>query len=402
MIYGYVFLVLILCTWFLGWLIKGWTPVGVLLIFSVIYYASFTMTNIDLLLKVLFLFTGILFIFKGFIKDKLLIYLLLLSIIMYIVSIYGNKFNYYYNFVDSITAFATFITGLILYTMRLSSKYTIGLLKVITLLPIISIVMGILSFILGLTDFFSRSGTAVGGISLATNLSFFGTLGTLAAVILDKTTHRSRYNVLKIINFIIVCLTLTRGGILATIIILFPDILSILKRTFISIKSMLLVASGLILGLIPTMLIVKLIEQRSFENGELNTSGRFDAWKNILSLVNNNLTGNGYGSLKTLTDNPLLSAFTAAHNAYIQSYFETGIVGTALFIIILLIVFINTLKSTGIARKYIVFAILSFLTYSYTDNTVVNFRYWFILMIILGSVSNLVMVNNTGEVRSKK
>ncbi|MDN2649369.1 O-antigen ligase family protein [Leuconostoc lactis] len=398
---GYLFIVLILLGWFLGWIIKGWMPLGVLLIFSVIFFSSFTTLNIDLLLKFLFLLTGLLLIFKGMVNFRLLVILLCLSILIYICSIYGDKYNNYYHFIDSLTAFATFITGIIFYSLKLSGKDVVNLLKLISLLPIISLILGIPFSLFGLTDFFSRSGTAVGGVSVATNLSFFGTLATFSSVILEKKTHDSRYNILKIVNFIIVCTTLTRGGILATLLILFPDIFSLLTKVLKSVRNIVLVFGGLTLGAVPVFILVREISKRSFENGELNTSGRLDAWKNILNLVNNSWTGNGYGSLKTLTDNPLLRAFTAAHNAYVQSYFETGVIGTILFIIILLIIFINTLKSNILSHKYIVVAIISFLTYSYTDNTIVNFRYWFVFMIILGCVANPMIAASTEKSRSE-
>ena len=51
-----------------------------------------------------------------------------------------------------------------------------------------------------------------------------------------------------------------------------------------------------------------------------------------------------------------------------------------LFILILIII----LKLTNYRKKIIYLTFISFLVYSYTDNCIVNNRYWYLFMFIIG------------------
>lgn len=122
-------------------------------------------------------------------------------------------------------------------------------------------------------------------------------------------------------------------------------------------------------------------------NGELNTSGRSIAWNYILSLNQQKYTGSGLGSLKTFTSDPKLAAFTAAHNEYVRTLFETGTIGLVILLILFLYIFFSAFYSKTKYLKIISFLIFSsFLLYSYTDNTMVNFRYWMPFSVLIGTI----------------
>lgn len=362
--------------------------VSVLLIFSIIYYDNFIINiQVDLILKVLFLLTVIAVGFKiGFVK-KYLFATIPLALCIYFLSIIHAQWTYNYSVLDSITAFASLTIGLLFFCVNFNERQEFQILNIISVLALASLIMGIPLGLLHLVDYFGRDGLALAGASLATNLSFFGTVGIMAAETLKNRTGLTKYRWLEYINFLIVCATLTRGGILASFIVLIPELLEFLKLAINKVKFFMTLFVGLIILIYPVKLLYNEIIQRTFQNGELNTSGRFDAWNHIISITNNKWYGNGYGYLKTMTGDSQLVAFTAAHNEYIRSYFETGLLGSVLLSIILLSIFYWVLKFRSTKKiDYVLMCCIAVLVYSFTDNCITNFRFWIPVMCVLSCI----------------
>lgn len=334
--------------------------------------------QLDLMLKALFLGTVIVFSIKDGIKKSALA-LFFIALIIYFESLIHAEWTSQYNLSDSLTAFATFMTGLGIFSIYLTADERASIAKTLVLMPLFSVLIGIPLSILGVVDFLGRSGTALAGSSLDTNLAFFSSIAVMVCVTYFE--NNPRYHILAIINFLVACLTLTRMAILVSALVLLPEIFSFLKWILRDGRRTLLLLFASLLSVWPIQLVVTKLAERSFVNGELNTSGRSDAWSYILELTGSKWTGNGYGKLKTLTDNVNLRAFTAAHNEYIRAYFETGWIGLILLVLILVFVLHDLMKYRGSLKRISVLAIfIGFLLYSYTDNTIVNFRYWFMIM----------------------
>lgn len=380
--------------------------ISMLLVSSVIYYESFTLVNVDLFIKILFLLSTVyLLLIKGIKKGPFLM-VTLFCIIQYGISqIAPTNYNEY-GFLDGITSFLSILTGFWFMCINWNKYEAFSIVKTISYLASISILFGGLLGGIGLLDFFGRHGMSVAGASLSTNLSFFGTVGIMAATLAENfalNENTSKYRLLKYINLIIVCSTLTRGGILSACIVFVPEFFLFLKLI---VKKPIYILWGTSILLIlykPIQIFISLLSQRMYTaSGEINTSGRLIAWKYILSLNQQKYTGSGLGSLKTFTSDPRLSAFTAAHNEYIRSLFETGIIGLFSLILLFMYIIYKTVTRKTRYMKIISFLIfISFLLYSYTDNTMTNFRYWIPFSILIGTIlnSNILKIKFLGSKR---
>lgn len=365
--------------------------ISILLVSSVIYYESFTLVNVDLFIKLLFLISTIYLLFIKGIKKRPFLMVTLFCIVQFGVSqIAPTNYNEY-GFLDGMTSFLSILTGFWFMCINWNKDERFSIVKVISYLAPISIFIGVLLGGIGLIEFFGRHGVSVAGASLSTNLSFFGTIGIMAATLAEYfavNENTSKYRFLKYINLIIVCSTLTRGGILSAVIVFIPEIFLFLKLIVRKPIYILLGGSTLLVLYKPINIFISLLSQRMYTaSGEINTSGRLIAWNYILSLNQQKYTGSGLGSLKTFTSDPKLSAFTAAHNEYVRALFETGIFG----LVLLLTLFTYILYKIVVHKtKYIkiisLLIFISFLLYSYTDNTMTNFRYWMPFSILIGTI----------------
>lgn len=377
---------LIVLFWVVSFFVKQISPFSVLFIFSVVYYQQFIASNIiDTVLKTLFLLSLLVYGIKGKIKYKICLCLLISALLIYFSSMTHVVLGFSYTIVDSITAFVSFVIGLIIFCLKISKREALNILHTIMLLPSISLLVGIPTYLMGLTEYTSRAGTAIAGASLETNLSFFAVVGIMSALILKLDSKKALYTIFEIVNFIIVCGTLTRGGIIAALIMVFPDVVHFIRFNLLKVKGIVFSIVFLIIVPIPAFVLLEKIISRTFSDGVINTSGRFDAWNYIISLVSNKIFGNGYGFLKTMDNDPRLVAFTAAHNEYVRAYFETGVIGISLLILIFLVIYLYLKKSVIMdIRYYVLFSGLSFLTYAFTDNCITNYRFWIPFMFTYG------------------
>lgn len=381
-------LIAILALWIFNLNKKGVQAFVFLLYTMIIYYKSFINgVDIDIIIKFLILITLIIYGFIFGFKAKVIKVMISLACIMYALSFIGAQWTLNFGFKDSITAFISFFIGIIIFNINWDNEGKSKLLKAISKMAIISLIIGIPLDLLGFVEYFGRSGTAIAGASLSTNLSFFGTCGVMSSIILYNINRESKYRILSYINFIIVCTTLTRGGIIVCLVVLLPDIKKFFKEMIYSANHLIIFFTVIMISTYPSILLYNTLIKRTFTDGQLNTSGREKAWTYIISLVQNKWFGNGYGCLKTLTDDSNLKAFTAAHNEYIRIYFETGIIGAIITGVILSFVFYNIFKHRDTNNvSYLITIVLGFLIYSFTDNSITNFRFWIPFMTVISAI----------------
>lgn len=344
----------------------------------VIYYDSININlNLDLYLKILILLTsGLCLLVYGWKKNTFVIFSLV--ILMYILSLISAQWTSEFTLFESISAIASFTIGIVISRIRWKDEHKSKILLLISFLPLFSVVIGLILWPFGVINFLGRNNTALAGAALSTNLSFFGVIGIMASLLFFYKYNKVLFRYIAYLNFIIVFLTLTRGGILAGFVVIVPDAVKFAKDLIKSLsrKQLVIYTSIALLALIPIGYASILLIQRSFLDGEFISSGRFEAWPRILEHVTNMWSGRGYGYLKTVTD-PALKYFIAAHNEYLRLYLETGIIGLGLIIIMFVLIFYKPFKVKSNKFKVLYISVLiSFLIYSLVDNTLTNFRYW--------------------------
>lgn len=377
---------------FLGIIIIGWlycitkknkeNAICFLLIMSTIYYESFTIVNIDVVIKALFILTFLILIHRYKTSKKVLL-LISMFFIFCIVNLSVAKFDNTFSISDSLFAYISLFSGFIAQFMVLSERQKNNIIKILIKLPIYSLIFGIVLWPLGLVDFFGRyDRSAIAGASLATNLSFFGVVGIASAFLYYRKTNEMKYSYMAYFNFFIVCSTLTRGGILVGIFLIIVDVFPFLIKMCKKAKTFFIMLTVIIMGAYPVYYVVNQLMARTAVNGD---SGRLAAWTYIISLNKNRWFGNGYGFLKTREDSRL-TFFTAAHNEYVHLYVEVGIIGIAVISIIFIYLFRRMLKNKQYHMITKITIILAFIVLSIFDNTITNFRFWIPFMMLLTCV----------------
>lgn len=355
-----------------------------LLLISIINFSSIFGVDVDVFIKFLFLLTYILLAFTNKINIKMLIPFFSIFILFFINlcnAKYGNGYNFYSGFSAVISIIIGFISLIIIYNEN--QKYF--LLKLLSALPVISIIIGIILWPLGLCNPFQRGNYfALAGVSASTNLAFYSVIGIVTSLYVFYTKNLNKYRFIAYLNFFILCGTLTRGGILAGFIIIIYDLFHLVKKMLKTKNGIAQLFVITIFLFFPFFIIIKQLEARTFVDGELNTSGRIDAWEYIISLCENKFIGNGYGFLKTRTDYELKS-FTAAHNEYIHLYLETGMIGVIIFFTIVLGIFIYHIRNGNNNKIKILYCafLIGFLVYSIVDNTISNYHFFIPFMLLL-------------------
>ncbi|MDP4098956.1 O-antigen ligase family protein [Paenibacillus sp. P96] len=253
-------------------------------------------------------------------------------------------------------------------------------ITMISLLPIISVSVGVLLSAAGLHSLAAVEFTGavrLQGANIPPHLAMLAFLGI--AVSLIELKRRSQQTVLfyavLALNFLILISTGTRGPILALVLMLLVYLYDI-SRQYLrgKINYLLPLAGSFILVLGALAMQWDNLEKRSFERQTdegIDLSGRTEAWEFFLSKVHDYpWSGRGLGAVTVANDGTLFRGFVVPHNEYIRFYFDTGYIGCGLLMLSLLIVFVLIYRSLPKPIKpYYAGLIVGFLMYSFSDNT---------------------------------
>ncbi|MFB5674302.1 O-antigen ligase family protein [Paenibacillus terreus] len=253
-------------------------------------------------------------------------------------------------------------------------------MTMISLLPIISVGIGLLLSVAGLhsfTDVEFTGAVRVQGANIPPHLAMLAFLGIAVALIELKRRPRQTvffYAVLAL-NFLILIATGTRGPILALILMLLVYLFDI-SRQYLKgkINYLIPLAGSFVLVLGALALQWDNLQKRSFERQTsegIDLSGRTEAWEYFLNRVQDYpWSGRGLGAVTVANDGTLFRGFVVPHNEYIRFYFDTGYIGCGLLMLSLLIVFVLIYRSLPkLIKPYYAGLIAGFLIYSFSDNT---------------------------------
>lgn len=253
-------------------------------------------------------------------------------------------------------------------------------IRIICLLPVVSVVAGVLlqaANLHNLLDVEFTGAVRIQGANIPAHLAMLAFMGIAIPFIeLKRNPQRARffYSMLAL-NFFILIATGTRGPILALVLLLlyyFYDIF----RQYLKGRTYFLIPLLCSFILIVAAVFMQLdnIKKRSFERTTetgIDLSGRAEAWEYFLTKAEvSPWTGRGLGAVTVANDGTLYKGFVVPHNEYIRFYFDGGYIGAILLLLSLLTVFILIYRALAPPVKpYYVFFIAAFLIYSFSDNT---------------------------------
>jgi len=336
--------------------------------------------------------------------DATSIYKLLIIVLMIIaLKVYGVETNYIYpllalvilmvfsytfsnlhprlNQLDPLIAFTGLAAPFFILIVKFEKSISERLVKIILILPIISVVMGILFDLLGIHPFMIQEYSGafrLQGSNIAAHLAMLAYLGFTIGLVELKRQNKNKgyYFFIICINFLILLSTGTRGPLIALSLII---IVYIADNIYGYLKGKVLLIIPLISFL--SIIISIIISQwsnfitRTFNDftpdSGVNISGREIAWKYFFENSKGyELFGQGLGSVLVANDGSLYAGFTVPHNEYIRFYFDGGIIGLLLFIgsFIYVLIKLYIILPKHI-KLYYLSLVLGLLIYSMIDNT---------------------------------
>jgi len=330
---------------------------------------------------------------------KLLIIVLMISA----MKVYGIETNYIYpllalfilmvfsytfsnlhprlNQLDPLIAFTGLAAPFFILIVKFGKINSERLVKIILLLPIISVFIGSLLNLLGIHPFIIQEYSGafrLQGSNIAPHLAMLAFLGiTIGLVELKrKNKNKGYYFFIICVNFLILLSTGTRGPLVALSLIILvyigDNIIGYLKGKVLLIIPLISFLSITIAIIISqwSNFITRTFNDFTPDSG-VNISGREIAWRYFFeSSKGFELFGRGLGSVLVANDGSLYAGFTVPHNEFIRFYFDGGIIGLLLFIgsisYVLIKLYIILPKHI---KLYYLSLVLGLFVYSLVDNT---------------------------------
>lgn len=184
-------------------------------------------------------------------------------------------------------------------------------------------------FALGVGDLSSREASSEIGPNTLGLTAALSTYLSYRAVTSTSGNRRIFWRLSAAFSLLILILTLSKTSIAALLIALAFSTKPLHRINLIKIFAAITIASILLYSYAPTL-------YTKVEAGEVTFTGRTLLWEGIVSHLSgwSILVGNGYNSSKEITREIgfeifQVTSFTQAHNAYLEAYLNTGILGVA-------------------------------------------------------------------------
>jgi len=280
----------------------------------------------------------------------------------------------------SLKAFAGLSLPFVFLLVRWTKETVRRQIRLICLLPSISVGAGALLQAAGLHPLLNVEFTGairLQGASIPPHLAMLAFIGITVALIEAKRNGGKAaffYATLPV-NFAILVATGTRGPILALAAIVawfFFD----LFRQYLKGRTKLIVPLACALVVLAAAVLLQWdnMKKRSFERQTetvVDLSGRMEAWTFFLKGANEApAAGRGLGAVTVANDGSLYEGFVVPHNEYIRFFYDGGYIGAGLMFGALLLIFSRIYRAVAPAVKpYFALFALSFLIYSFSDNT---------------------------------
>jgi O-antigen ligase len=284
---------------------------------------------------------------------------------------------------DSASSLLTLCIGWLVFAINWEWEQDKYLLKVLAIVGLLSIVVGVGLELAGKYTVAGQGASLrLQGATIAPYLGAIGFSGVAACRVLHERVRWRYATALGWLNAAIVCATVTRGAIIAVVIIGLPTAYRYARRSVAvqGVSGMMRIALALIAILAVTVVLAPALAKRDAQtiyvqgvgNQTDPTSGRLGAWAYVYNIAKVDLVfGRGVGAGPIVGSSRSSPAgFTAQHNEYLRLLLEGGIVGGLLVLgAILTSMFRTVQKGPFIGRPTLWAFCVAFGVYSFTDNT---------------------------------
>ena len=307
----------------------------------------------------------------------------------------------------SIFALLTLNIGWLASQIRWRFAERITILKVVAAVPLVSVVLGFVLSAAGLHLVHSVDYTGVPrlhGAGIAAYLALAATGGAAAAVLLYRLGRKRAGISFVLTNLVIVALTATRGGVMATLILLVPFGLTIVLSGGPTANQLALrIFAGMCVAFVVVAFFLPPLVARSFHAGQegFESSGRTEAWSYFLDETKGRAAfGRGLGSAVLLAEaTDLPGDFRGVHNDVLRVFVECGFVGGLIVVFAVARTLQAVYKQTASALRADVLALfVAFLFYSFVDNTLSTFQFFLPLGLVLSVYSSTERSSDEDEV----
>jgi hypothetical protein len=280
---------------------------------------------------------------------------------------------------------ATLCLGWLVFAINWNWRRDQQLLKVFAWVPLLSVLIGLgLQFDGVLSLFQHATPPRLEGATITAWLGALGLYSTIACVVLYRREQWRLARYLGFANVIILGCTLTRGAVLALIVVVTPLLVRFGRHQLsakgatgiakLAMATTVAVAGGAILvsGLIERNENANTYDvARSAVTHEI-ASGRLQAWAFVYKQAKINLAfGRGVGAGPIVSKIPgSPEGFIAQHNEYLRMLLEDGIVGGLILLITIIITLLSSIRrGPRLIRADLVAAVIAFAGFSITENT---------------------------------
>ncbi|WP_409331717.1 O-antigen ligase family protein [Trujillonella humicola] len=236
------------------------------------------------------------------------------------------------------------------------------------------VLAGLILSLAGLIQFAHTDASGVprlAGSLIPPQVAMLAVCGLIATIVRGHRGHSRGHWTWITLNTAIACATVTRGAILAVVIIVLAHVATTVRTRRLA-RGRLAAVGLLSTAFAVTASAIALRSQGNSYEGPYNTSGRTEAWEFYRSIAEREPwwgSGLGASSVANSIERPLgvQSAFQSPHNEYIHFWLDAGLpIALALFVIIAAIIYRNLRRSCPAGMCLAV--AVSILTFAFVDN----------------------------------
>jgi teichuronic acid biosynthesis protein TuaE len=300
-----------------------------------------------------------------------------------------------------LSSFLTLAVGWFALSIRWDPVRDVRFLKAVALLPVASLVFGVLLDGAGIHALVLHSSGVVRlqGASIAAQLALTAFISTVTAYVLYRQFAWRPAPLLLVVDALILIATVSRGAMIALALVMAIPLVRFLAEPLVRAPRVAVARTGiaLVVGIGLVVAFGPKVAARTDKGYYIvgqgfkadKTSGRSEAWKEFYAIAKKSpLFGHGVGA------GPITKirqeGFKAQHNEYLRFYLENGYVGGILILLSIVAVIARAIRmAPRRIRVDLAITALAIAVFSATDNTLTSVNLTLPLGLLLGVCANV-------------